>query len=209
MKGYYPLLLNIAQAPCLVVGGGKVAERKVLSLLDCGAKVRVVSPRSSLKLREMAAGGQIELLPRHFKPSDIKGASLVIAATDNGPLNEKVASATGKKGILTNVVDNPRLGNFIVPSVVRRGDLLIAIATSGESPALARKLREEIEARYGEEYAQLLPLLSRWRRQLLEQGQRLSYRQWRQAISRLLKLLRDGQKLTPEEVHSTLRGGRG
>ena len=204
MKGYYPLLLHIAQAPCLVVGGGKVAERKALSLLECGAKVRVVSPRTSLKLKEMAAVGQIELLPRHFKSSDIKGISLVIAATNNGLLNQKVAAAAGKKGILTNVVDNPSLGNFIVPSVVRRGDLLIAIATSGESPALARKLREEIEAKYGEEYAQLLLLLSRWRRQLLEQGQRLSYRQWHQAINRLLKLLRSGHKVTPEEVRSTL-----
>jgi precorrin-2 dehydrogenase/sirohydrochlorin ferrochelatase len=143
---YYPVFLDLRGKDCLVVGGGKVAERKVLSLLRAGADVRVVSPKLTARLEKEKSSGRVRHSSRGFRKSDLKGAFLVIAATDSEEENRKVSEA---KDMLVNVVDRPELCSFIVPSTVRRGPLQLAISTSGASPAMARAIREELEELYG------------------------------------------------------------
>jgi precorrin-2 dehydrogenase/sirohydrochlorin ferrochelatase len=143
---YYPVFLDLRGKDCLVVGGGKVAERKALGLIRAGANVTVVSPALTTRLGKELSRGRIRHKERKFRVSDLRGVFLVIAATDSEADNIKVA---GEKGLLVNVVDRPELCSFIVPSTVRRGPLQIAVSTSGVSPAMARAIREELEGLYG------------------------------------------------------------
>lgn len=166
MPRYYPAYLNIKGKRCLVAGGGEVAERKVNSLLKCGAEVSVVSPDLTRRLKELNSKGKIKLLKGEFKEKYLKDIFLVIGATDNSDVNFKVYESANKKNILVNIADSPELCNFIVPSVVERGNLTIAISTGGKSPALAKKLRKEIEDRYGFEYAKFLNLLGGLRKEI-------------------------------------------
>ncbi len=167
---YYPLNLDIRGRLCLVVGGGKVAARKVGSLLACEARVAVVSPHLEARLQELARAGRIAWQAREFRPADLDGVFLVIAATDRSPVNRAVADEAGRRNILCNAVDQPQAGIFIVPSVVRRGDLMLTVSTAGRSPALAKYLRKELEARFGSEYEILLRLLGAVRQHLLAAG---------------------------------------
>lgn len=164
---YYPVQLDIRSRPCLVVGGGAVGTRKAEGLLACGARVTVVSPEASGRLRELAAAGRLRLLERPFRPEDLAGVFLVIGATDDEPLNRLVSEEAGRRGILCNIADRPEACNFILPAVVRRGDLTIAVSTAGRSPALAKRLRLELERQFGPEYAELLRILGALRRRLL------------------------------------------
>lgn len=159
MKVYYPVFLDVEGKPCLVVGGGQTAERKVQALLECGAHVQVIAPAVRERLRALDRAGRIVCMERAFEPGDTAAMVVVIAATDDRATNERVAAEARRSGILCNVVDAPDLCSFIVPSVVRRGALTIAISTGGNSPALARKIREELEEEFGEEYGELLQLL--------------------------------------------------
>lgn len=163
----YSLGLKIEGGRCLVVGGGSVAERKVGSLLECGACVVVVSPEFTTDLEQFEAEGRIEAVRRKFETADVDGALLVIAATDVREVNEAVAGACRAKNIPVNVVDVPDLCTFYVPASVRRGGLQITVNTGGASPVLARQVREELEGRFGPEYAPFVELL----RRLREQGQ--------------------------------------
>jgi len=156
----YSISLNLEDANCLVVGGGTVAFRKVESLLASGATVKVVSPEVA---REIENLGEVEIIRRKFCGDDLEGMFLVISATDNREVNEQVAHAARERGILVNVVDVPDLCNFYVNAQVRRGDLTISVSTAGSSPATARKIREELEDRYGAEYAQFLSLMREYR----------------------------------------------
>lgn len=130
----------------MVIGGGSVAARKVRSLLEAGAAVRVVSPELTADLQVLAEGGSIAWIQRRFQADDCPGVRLVIAATNDRAANEAVSAAARDAGCLVNVVDTPDLCTFIVPSVVHRGALTIAISTGGQSPALAKSIRQEIEA---------------------------------------------------------------
>lgn len=164
----YPLSLNLRSQLCVVIGGGKVAERKALSLLEAGAQVRLISPQLTDTLHELAAAQQIDWLPRCFEPGDLADALLVFAATDSAAVNKAVADeAAASAGTLVNVADAPELCSFHVPAVVRQGDLSIAVSTNGKSPALAARIRKELEANYGPEYAALLDLLGRVREHTL------------------------------------------
>jgi precorrin-2 dehydrogenase/sirohydrochlorin ferrochelatase len=163
----YSISLNITSQLCVVVGGGTVAERKVLSLLEAGAAVRLISPQLTERLHELAADGQIEWLPRHFQPGDVAAALLVFAATNSAAVNKAVAQEAASAGKLVNVADAPELCSFQAPAVVRQGDLSIAISTNGKSPALAARIRKELEAAYGPEYALLLDLLGHIRERKL------------------------------------------
>jgi precorrin-2 dehydrogenase/sirohydrochlorin ferrochelatase len=129
----------------LVVGGGSMAERRVESLLEVGATVTVVAPDVNDTLQALAHSGSIRLLPRKFAESDLDGALIVISATDDPATQEQVAAAARTRGIPVNTVDQPRLCDFIVPAIVRRGDVIVAISTSGKSPALAAALRAKLE----------------------------------------------------------------
>ncbi len=165
---YYPAFLNIEHRSCLVVGGGGVGTRKVDSLLRCGAEVTVVSPEVSERLSKLSEEGKIILKRRAFRDADLDGMFLVFGATDNSALNRRIQQNMERRRGLCNIADQPKLGNFMVPSVIRRGGLTIAISTSGKSPAMARQLRQQLEAMFGSEYGLLLDLMGAIRAKLLE-----------------------------------------
>jgi len=167
---YYPINLDINGHTCLVVGGGPVGLRKVTTLLECGARVTVVSPEVESRIEQLAEEGRIRLERRAYTTSDLDGKFLVIGATDDNALNRKISWDAGRKKMLCNIADVPDACNFILPSIVHRGDLIIAISTSGSSPAMAKKLRRELEIQYGEEYGDLLSFMQAVRRRLLSQA---------------------------------------
>ncbi|RJP79076.1 MAG: bifunctional precorrin-2 dehydrogenase/sirohydrochlorin ferrochelatase [Desulfobacteraceae bacterium] len=164
---YYPVNLNIRDRKCLVVGGGTVGTRKVATLVTCGAKVTVVSPVISSALSDLAAKGVIRVYQREFCPSDLNDIFLVIGATSNEELNRRISEDAEQRNLLCNIADVPKACNFILPAVIARGDLIIAISTSGNSPAFAKKLREKLENQFGEEYGYLLHLMGAVRKKLL------------------------------------------
>jgi len=139
---YYPLMLNVNGESCLIVGGGKVALQKARALRNAGADVTAVSPAFTPAFRRLA----VRRLRRRFRASDVAGRVLVIAATDAPEVNRAVSTACRKRGIPVNVVDVPELCSFIVPSILRRGPVVVAISTSGQSPSLAKALRRRLEA---------------------------------------------------------------
>lgn len=167
---YYPVHLDINNRKVLVVGGGGVGTRKVQTLLDCGARVTVVSREVSAKLQALAASGDINLEQRSYRSQDLKGMFLVIGATNDMNLNRQVSNDAEQLNTLCNIADRPEVCNFILPSIVRRDDLVITISTSGKSPAMAKKLRRALENQYGEEYGTLLHLLGAIRKKLLRQA---------------------------------------
>ncbi len=160
---YYPLYLNIENRLCVVVGGGRVAERKVTALLGAGAKVRVVSPTLTPLLTEYEASSQIEVFSTNYAAEFLEEASLVFAATDNSTVNRQVVADAAQRGLLTNSADAPETGDFITPAAIRRGDLLLSIATGGNTPALSAQIVRDLEAQFGEEYAAYVELLGQKR----------------------------------------------
>jgi len=167
---YYPVFWDIKDKKCVVVGGGDVALRKIRRLRDCGAKVLVISPQLAPELIAMKAEEVIEHVFDQYDVQYLEGAVLVIGATDDEKTNTAIARDARSRGILVNIVDDPQKCDFILPSVVERGDLTIAIGTGGKSPALARYLREELEIKYGTEYGILLNILGRLRPQIKNSG---------------------------------------
>ena len=163
----YPIFAIIEDKPCLVVGGGGVGERKVQDLLAAGAKVSVVSQTLSPALAAQALKGEIVYLSEDFVDNQVEGMALVMAATDDPEGNARVSAAAQARGIWVNVADAPEYCTFIVPAMVRRGDLTLAISTGGASPALARQLREELQQHFGPEYGPYLDLLQRLRAEVL------------------------------------------
>ncbi len=167
---YYPIFADIVKRPCVVVGGGEVAERKVESLFSAGAAVTVVSPKVTKRLKALEKEGVITIIKRKYKKGDLKGAFLAVSAADSKAANVGVYEEATELGILVNVVDDPPHCNFIVPSVVDRGSLLIAISTSGKSPYLAKTLRLELEKTIGVEYETFIEILGQVRNKLLKNG---------------------------------------
>jgi len=167
---YYPILLKFDGKTALIVGGGKVAERKVEALLQCGASIRIVSRELTSKLKALIELGRLQHHAEEFKEKYLDNAFLVVAATDDKQLNHRISESARKRGLLINAVDQPDDCNFFVPSIVRRGDLLIAISTSGKSPALAKKIRKELENQYGNAYKIFLNLMGILRKEILSQG---------------------------------------
>jgi precorrin-2 dehydrogenase/sirohydrochlorin ferrochelatase len=166
---FYPAYLDLRDRPCLVIGGGPVAERKALSLLGAGADVTVVSPALTLKLRELSESGKITHIPKTFDAQDLSGVFLAIVATGSPDVNRRAAQECKKRHVLVNVAVPPEESTFIVPSVVERGELLIAVSTSGSSPALAKKIRQDLGERYGPEYELFLEKLSVIRARVMEE----------------------------------------
>ena len=169
MEQFYPVFLDMKYKKCLVVGGGRVAARKVKSLLDCGADVTVVSPVLTAELKEMAAAETIEYLQEPYNRKQLEGKFLVIVATDEQEINRMIAADCFACNVLVNVVDIPHLCNFYVPSLVSRGPLSIAISTEGKSPAYARLLREELEQSIGETDGRFVEYLGKLRPLIMEQ----------------------------------------
>ena len=157
---YFPLFADLQGRCVLVVGGGAVAERKVRLLLEAGARVRLVAPEVTAWLRENPS---IEVHRERFEPRHLDGAVLAVAATDDRAVNEAVASAGRERNVLVNVVDVAELSSFIVPAIVDRSPLVIAISTGGVAPVLARLVRERVESLIDGSFGQLAGLLQRWR----------------------------------------------
>lgn len=164
----YHVALKLQGKRSLVVGGGGVARRKVSALLECGAQIILVSPELIPELAQDVQSGKIRYLSRGFEVGDLEGVHLVICATDNEELNRQIAECCELRNIPVNVVDNPELSTFFVPSVVRRGPLCISITTGGNSPLLARRLRELLEQKIGSEYGELVLFLGEVR-QIIQQ----------------------------------------
>ncbi|MFQ5329574.1 MAG: bifunctional precorrin-2 dehydrogenase/sirohydrochlorin ferrochelatase [Thermodesulfobacteriota bacterium] len=167
---YHPIFLDIEGKPSIVIGGGAVAERKISSLLDGGAVVTVVSPDVTAGIEAFYRSGRITLHRRPYQDGDLKGHLLAYSATNRREVNRAVREEAERAGVLLNVVDDPALCDFITPAVVRRGSLLVAVSTSGRSPAIARKIRGELEALFGEEYAPFLELVGAIRMKLLKKN---------------------------------------
>jgi len=165
--GYIPIFIEVGGKPCLVVGSGEVAERKVSALLEAGAAVTIVSPMLDGRLAAIASRGEVRYLARRWRRGEMAGFVLVYAATDDPALQREIAAEAGELGIPINVADAPELCSFIAPSLIRRGDLQIAISTGGASPALAARLRKELEPRFGPEYVRLLDVMRAARRWLM------------------------------------------
>ena len=167
---YYPIHLDIQNRNCLVVGGGQVGTRKVNTLLNCGANVTVVSPEISEGLHKLAETTPLTLKSRPYRSADLEGMFLVIGATDDETLNQQIRSDAERRNTLCNIADRPEKCNFILPSIVRRDDLVITVSTSGRSPALAKKLRKTLERQFGPEYGDFLKLMGAIRSKLLSQA---------------------------------------
>ncbi len=164
---YYPIYLDIKNRKCLVVGGGAVAARKAETLAKCGAIVMVVSPDFTESLHEIEKRSAVTLVCRPYESSDLDGKFLVIGATNDEELNRNISADAQKRNMLCNIADVPDICNFILPSIICRGDFSIAISTSGKSPAFAKKLRKDLEKTFGEEYARFLTLMGAVRNKLL------------------------------------------
>ena len=162
----FPIFLKLDGRSCLVVGAGAVAESKIAGLTEAGAVVRVVAPRATPGIKQRAKDGELRWLPRGFELADLDGAFLVVVATSSREFNEHVFREAQNHGTLCNVVDDPPHCDFYYPSVVRRGDLQLAISSAGHSPALAQRLRKELDRQLEPEYAQWLACLGRVRRGL-------------------------------------------
>lgn len=206
---YYPMFVSLKGRACLVVGAGQVGLRKLLSLADCGASPLTVIERREPDeaLREFGSRPGVRILRRDFAESDLDGVFLVIAATSDAALNQRIGTLCRERGILCNMVDAPDQGSFIVPSSVVRGELTIAISTSGQSPALTKHIRKDLQDQFGEEYAKFLELMSRLRPRVLALGGQTEANSslFRRLVgSRLLEALRLGDKTLAKTLLSTL-----
>lgn len=193
-RPYYPAFVDLVGRSCVVVGGGKIAARKVADLLKAEARVTVVAPEPVGAITKLAERGKLTLKPRKFRKADVARAFLVIAATDDHGVNRRVAEASP---CLVNVVDTPEFCNFIVPSSVRQGPLTVAISTSGASPAMARAIRQEMEDSFGPAFGQYLGALARLRARAMsampdarERGRFLNSLGSR----RVVRMLREGER---------------
>lgn len=165
-KHMFPIFLKLESRPCLVVGAGTVAEGKIQGLLAERASVKVVAPEATSQVRLWASAGLIEWYQREFESADLEGKFLVIVATSSRDVNTRVFTEAHAQGILCNAVDDPPNCDFYYPAVVRRGDLQIAISTGGHSPALAQRIRQELEQQFGPEYESWLVELGKQREEL-------------------------------------------
>ncbi len=200
---YYPIYLDLQARPVLVVGGGAIAEGKAEQLLSAGAKVTVVSPTLTERLRELFEQGDLVYAAREYVESDLEGVALVISATDNQPVNEAVALAARARNLLYNIVDQVPLCNFITPALVTRGELQITVSTGGGSPSVTQLVKRQIGELIGEEYDELLKLATWLRNELKARG--ASYNQRRDLMNgflslELVELLRSGNRAEAERL---------
>jgi precorrin-2 dehydrogenase len=163
----FPMFTKLTGRHCLVVGAGKVGEPKIGGLIDTGARIHVVALEASSQVHEWAEAGKVELDLRRFAPNDLDGKFLAVVATATPSLNEFIYHEAQRRGVLCNVVDVPEHCDFFYPAVVQRGDLQIAVSTAGQSPSLARRIRQQLERQFGEGYADWVQQLGETRRLIL------------------------------------------
>ncbi|NDV19143.1 bifunctional precorrin-2 dehydrogenase/sirohydrochlorin ferrochelatase [Pseudodesulfovibrio sp. JC047] len=162
---YYPIFVNLENRSCLVVGAGDVGKRKIRSLIDAGAGfVSIIDTRKADEyIQSLCSSKTVNYVCREFQESDLEGQFLVIVCTSSGTVNERISDLCAERHILCNVVDQPEKCSFIVPATVKQGDLTVAISTGGQSPAMAKRIRRDLQNSFGDEYAALLTLLGRVR----------------------------------------------
>ena len=189
MVPYYPVFLDLTGKPTLVIGGGNVAEGKVRGLLAAEASLTVISPELTPELRALADAGRLQHIAREYRDGDVAGYTLCFVATDDGAVNAAVAADSRRCGIMVNAADDPVNCDFILPSVVRQGDVVLAASTGGASPALARRLREELTAFLAEDYAPLAELLGSIRADLRSRNLSPDAETWSRAIDARFRAL--------------------
>jgi len=197
----YPVNLLVAGRRCVVVGAGRIAARKIQSLLEAGAEVTVVAPEAGHEVREWADSGRLTLVERGFEPDDVADAWLVVTATDDPAVNQAAFLAGEARRIFVNSADDPVNCSFTLMSVVRRGDIVVSIGTNGRSPALATFLKDHVRDEMGPEYETLLELLSEAREEIRSSGRSSEDSDWRAAIdSGILELIREGRDSEAREL---------
>ena len=216
MAEYYPVFLDIEKFSCLVVGGGEVAGRKISSLYQAGAEIRVVSPDFFPQTRELCETAEICCVSRSYDKNDLEGHNLVIAATSDTHLNKKISQQAISRNLLINVVDNKSLSNFIVPSSLARGPLQVAICTDGASPAMSAEIRRNLEEKFGEEFGRYLHTVQNLREKLKRKMPAEERREilLKAGDSEVYELLKEGEietalsyleNLLPEELKDFLQ----
>ena len=200
MIPYYPVALDLRDRRCLVVGGGPVAEAKVEGLLEASARVTVVSPELTEPLAAWAVGGRFIHRPHEYRTDDLDGQELVFSAADRREVTEVVAADARRRGLWVNAADDPAFCDFLLPSVLRRGRLIVAVSTGGASPALAARVRRDLEAYFAPEYDVLVELAAEVRAELRSRAQRPTAEAWRGAFNRdLVGLLAEGKRSEAKE----------
>lgn len=209
MNTYYPVFIEMRDQPCVVIGGGKIAEGKVDGLLAAAAHVTVVSPELTQRLRDLVTQDKVRYLARTYQPGDLKGAFMIICATDRADINHQVWQEATANHQLVNVVDDTPRCNFIAPSILRKGDLTIAISTSGKAPALAVRLKERFQSELGPEYERFLELAGELREPLARHIPDFETRKalWYELVdSEILDVLARGDETSAREIISRVVG---
>jgi siroheme synthase-like protein len=179
---YYPVFLDVSRRRCVVIGGGSVAQRRVEGLLAAGAKVTVVSPVITGALANLVAQGAVRHVARAYEPGDLAGCNLAFVATDDREVNESIFSEARLRGVWINSADDPENCDFILPAVVRRGELSVAISTGGASPATTRAIREELDTYFTPDYARLVRIAGEVRQELKDRSFAVTPDLWNQAL---------------------------
>jgi siroheme synthase-like protein len=204
---YYPIFVEMAGRKTLVVGGGRVAAEKVGGLLTAGADITLVAPELSPKLQALVTAGAVAYEAHEYRDGDLAGYEVCFVATDDGAVNAAVAAEGKRRGIWVNAADDPRNCDFILPSVVRQGDVVVAASTGGASPALARRLREDLTAFLSEDYAPLADLLREVRAEVKQREATVNGDTWQAAMDgRFRALVAQGRI---DEARAHLRSGLG
>ena len=204
MPFYYPVYLDLRRRRCVIFGGGEVAERKIQNLLECQAEVIIISPTVTPGILERLERGELRWESRKYIEGDLTGIFLAIAATDQRAVNAAIADEAARGKVILNVIDDAPLCTFIAPSIVRRGDVTVALSTAGTSPALARKLRESLERSDILEYADLSGVLSSARRELKRMALDVPPDRWQECINGdLLTLVKAGKE--KQALHELMR----
>ena len=195
MPTFYPVFLNLTGRRCVIIGGGQIAEGKISKLLDSGAKIIVISPDATQGIRGFAERGQIEFDLRKYQEGDLQGAFLVIAATNDREVNQEIFEEAEKQGILLNAVDDMPRCSFIAPSIVEKGPVTVAISTGGASPALARKLRENMEVSSALDWADATGVLSKARQIIKDKQIAVDPQRWQCCMTdELLTMIQAGHE---------------
>jgi len=207
--GFYPLFLEMNQRRCAVVGGGAVAERKVEGLLSAGAGVTIISPAITEGLRDLLARGAIGHVAREYRSGDLAGYDLVFVAADDAQVNAAVCRDARPQDVWVNSADDPDHCDFILPAVIRRGNLMVAVSTGGASPAATRAIREELEGYFTDDYVQLVQVAAEVRTELKAKSRSVGAGAWNSALKgEFRRLIRAGQPEQAKEFLLTTLGAR-
>ncbi|MFZ0453294.1 MAG: bifunctional precorrin-2 dehydrogenase/sirohydrochlorin ferrochelatase [Ignavibacteriaceae bacterium] len=164
---FYPILVNLERFPCLIIGGGKVAYRKVLSLQEFNANITIISPKICKALSELAEKNNIRIIKRSYSKEIIKDYKIIFSATDNPEINKMVRTDCSNEGILLNVVDNPVFCDFILPANIKRGDLTISVSSQGSAPFYTKEIKKKIDEFISPVYSDIIEMAAKFRKQLL------------------------------------------